>query len=103
MAQNATPRSSFAAMYYPRPQIPDPLNGYRLRAVAPSGTIAGLFAQTDGTRGVWKAPAGTAATLTNVPSLTYKMTDAENGVLNPLGINWLRSGSTPRCPAGPST
>lgn len=91
MAQNATLRSSYAAMYYPRPQIPDPLNGYRLRAVAPSGTIAGLFAQTDGTRGVWKAPAGTAATLTNVPSLTYKMTDAENGVLNPLGINCLRS------------
>jgi uncharacterized protein len=91
LAQNATLRSSYAALYYPRPQIPDPLNGYRLRSVAASGTIAGLYAQTDGTRGVWKAPAGTAATLTNVAALAYKMTDAENGVLNPLAINCLRS------------
>ncbi len=91
LAQNATLRSSYAALYFPRPQIPDPLNGYRLRYVGPSGTIAGLYAQTDGTRGVWKAPAGTAATLTNVPSLAYTMTDAENGVLNPLAINCLRS------------
>jgi len=87
----ATLRSSYAAMYYPRPQIPDPLNSYRLRSVGPSGTIAGLYAQTDGTRGVWKAPAGTAATLTGVPALTYNMTDAENGVLNPLAINGLRT------------
>jgi Bacteriophage tail sheath protein len=91
LAQYATLRSSYAALYYPRPQIPDPLNGYRLRSVGPSGTIAGLYAQTDGTRGVWKAPAGTAATLTNVSSLAYKMTDAENGALNPLAINCLRS------------
>ena len=91
LAQNSTLRSSYAALYYPRPQISDPLNGYRLRAVGPSGTIAGLYAQTDGTRGVWKAPAGTAATLANVSSLAYKMTDAENGALNPLAINCLRS------------
>jgi uncharacterized protein len=91
LAQNSTLRSSYAALYYPRPQIPDPLNGYRLRSVGPSGTIAGLYAQTDGTRGVWKAPAGTAATLTNVSALAYKMTDAENGALNPLAINCLRS------------
>jgi uncharacterized protein len=91
LAQNATLRSSYAALYYPRPQIPDPLSGYRLRAVGPSGTMAGVYAQTDGTRGVWKAPAGTAATLTGVPALTYNMTDAENGVLNPLAINGLRT------------
>ena len=36
---------------------------------------------------MWKAPAGTAATLSGVQSLVYKMTDAENGVLNPLGLN----------------
>jgi phage tail sheath protein FI len=91
LAQNLTLRSSYAALYYPRPMIPDPMNGYRLRSVAASGTIAGLCAQTDGARGVWKAPAGTAATLTNVAALSYKLTDAENGVLNPLGINCLRS------------
>jgi phage tail sheath protein FI len=91
LSNNSTLRSSYAALYYPRPQIPDPLNGYRLRPVAASGTVAGLYAQTDGARGVWKAPAGTAASLVNVSALTYKMTDAENGVLNPLGINCLRT------------
>jgi len=99
VSQNSTLRSSYAALYFPRPQIPDPLNNYRLRSVAASSTIAGLYAQTDGTRGVWKAPAGTAATLVNVSALDYLtqsntpavMTDAENGVLNPLGINCLRS------------
>jgi uncharacterized protein len=91
LAQNSNLRSSYAALYYPRPQIPDPLNGYRLRSVAASGTMAGLYATTDGSRGVWKAPAGTSATLANVNALTYNMTDAENGVLNPLAINALRS------------
>ena len=91
LTQYATLRSSYAALYFPRTEIPDPLNGYQLRAVGPSGTIAGLYAQTDGTRGVWKAPAGTAATLTNVAALTYTMTDPENGVLNQQAINCLRS------------
>lgn len=88
---NATLRSSHAAVYVPRPQIPDPVNNYRLRTVAPSGTIAGLYATTDGSRGVWKAPAGTTATLTNVTALAYVLNDAENGALNPLAINCLRS------------
>jgi phage tail sheath protein FI len=91
LAQNATLRSANAALYYPRPEIPDPVNGFRPRAVPPSGTIAGLYARTDAARGVWKAPAGTEATLTNVNALTYKMIDAENGTLNPQAINCLRS------------
>jgi phage tail sheath protein FI len=89
--QNATLRSKNAALYFPRIDIPDPLNGFRLRASPPSGTIAGLYARIDGTRGVWKAPAGTEATLTNVQKLEYKLTDPENGVLNPLAINCLRN------------
>ena len=71
--------------------IADQLNGFRLRKVAPSGTVAGLWARTDGARGVWKAPAGTEATLTGVQQLEYKLTDPENGVLNPLAINCLRT------------
>lgn len=86
----STLRSSYAALYYPRPRIPDPLNGFRLRSVAASGTIAGIYARTDTQRGVWKAPAGTTSTLINAPALTYQLTDAENGELNPLGINCLR-------------
>jgi uncharacterized protein len=91
LAQNSNLRSSYAALYYPRPQIPDPLSNYRLRSVAASGTMAGLYASTDGSSGVWKAPAGTATQLVNVSALTYQVTDPENGVLNPLAINCLRS------------
>jgi phage tail sheath protein FI len=39
---------------------------------------------------VWKAPAGQEATLTGVTGLSVPLTDAENGELNPLGINCLR-------------
>ncbi|MGD2011668.1 MAG: phage tail sheath C-terminal domain-containing protein, partial [Desulfobacterales bacterium] len=63
----------------------------RLRSVGASGTIAGLYARTDATRGVWKAPAGIEAALRNVPDLDYRLTDPENGQLNPLGFNCLRT------------
>jgi uncharacterized protein len=80
-----------AALFFPRLRIPDPLNEFRLRSVGASGTMAGLFARTDSTRGVWKAPAGTEATLRNVPDLEYVLSDPENGALNPLAINCLRN------------
>ncbi|HWM24571.1 MAG TPA: phage tail sheath C-terminal domain-containing protein [Chthoniobacterales bacterium] len=79
-----------AAVYFPSLEIPDPLNEYRPRIVGPSGTVAGIFARTDAARGVWKAPAGTDATLRGA-TLTVKLTDLENGALNPLGINALRN------------
>jgi hypothetical protein len=79
------------AAFFPRLRLPDPLNDYNLRTFAPCGVVAGLYAQTDATRGVWKAPAGIAATLAGVQSLVYKMSDAENGVLNPLGLNCFRT------------
>jgi uncharacterized protein len=88
---NAGLRSSNAALYFPRFKIADPLSGFRLRDVAPSGTMAGLYARTDASRGVWKAPAGTDATLGGVQQVDYTLTDGENGVLNPLAINCLRN------------
>lgn len=90
MTANSALRHRNAAVYFPRLRMPDPLNGNRPRAVGPSGTVAGLWARTDGARGVWKAPAGTDARLRNVDSLAYLLTDLENGVLNPLGVNALR-------------
>jgi uncharacterized protein len=84
-------RSDYAALYFPRVDIADPLNNYALRKVAPSGTMAGIYARTDSARGVWKAPAGTDASLTGVQKLEYNLTDGENGVLNPLAINCLRN------------
>lgn len=79
-----------AAVYFPRIQMPDPLNDNRLRSVGASGTMAGIYARTDGERGVWKAPAGLDAVLRNVQGLDVPLTDAENGVLNPVAINALR-------------
>ena len=79
------------AAFWPRLRLPDPLNKNNLRTFAPSGVVAGVYAMTDGTRGVWKAPAGISATLNGVQSMTYKLTDPENGLLNPLGLNCFRT------------
>ena len=78
------------AVYYPRLVMPDPLQSYRPRNVAPSGTMAGVYARTDSRRGIWKAPAGSEAVLQGV-ELASKMTDDQNGQLNPLGVNCLRA------------
>ncbi len=91
IAANSSLRHRNAALFYPRVRIPDPLDNFRLRPVGASGTMAGVFARTDATRGVWKAPAGTEAVLRNVPELDDVLTEGENGVLNQLGINCLRS------------
>lgn len=84
-------RSRNAALFFPRIRQPNPLREGRMEEFAPSGAIAGVFARTDTLRGVWKAPAGTEATLVGVPQLEVNLTDAENGELNPLGINCLRA------------
>jgi phage tail sheath protein FI len=87
----ALPKTNYAAVYYPWIQIADPLQGGRLRTVAPGGTVAGVYARTDSARGVWKAPAGTEAALVGVQGVEYVLTDRENGVLNPRGANCLRN------------
>jgi phage tail sheath protein FI len=91
MADNGTLRHRNAAVYFPRARIPDPLRQNRPRSIGASGMIAGLWARTDTERGVWKAPAGTDARLRGVEALAYNLSDAENGVLNPLGVNCLRN------------
>jgi Bacteriophage tail sheath protein len=78
-----------AAVFFPQVTISDPAGGPD-RTVGPIGTVAGVFARTDTLRGVWKAPAGVDASLAGVRSLTVALTDAENGDLNPLGVNCLR-------------
>lgn len=86
----ALPKTDHGAVYYPWIYASDPLNNGKLRLSPPSGTIAGLYARTDSTRGVWKAPAGTEASLVGVQRVDYLLTDAENGILNPLGVNCIR-------------
>lgn len=80
-----------AAAFFPRLRQGDPLAENRLADFAACGAIAGIVARTDAQRGVWKAPAGQAASFAGVHALTYTLTDAQNGVLNPLGLNCLRT------------
>jgi len=79
--------SKNAAIYFPRYLRPGPAGDAVSSAV---GAVAGVLARTDAERGVWKAPAGIETTLRGVPRLSVHLTDAENGLLNPLGVNCLR-------------
>jgi phage tail sheath protein FI len=53
--------------------------------------VAGIFARTDSQRGVWKAPAGTLASIGGIVGQATLLTNDENGELNPLGVNCLRT------------
>ena len=81
--------SKNAAIYFPRVKVPDLLDNLQLKEVGPSGSIAGVYARTDLGRGVWKAPAGIDALL-QVTEISTILSDDDNGLLNPLGINCLR-------------
>jgi phage tail sheath protein FI len=85
------PAARNAALYFPCVRMVDPLRDSRVDTFVPSGIIAGVIARTDVARGVWKAPAGLDAALNGVHDLQVNLNDLENGQLNPLGINCLRS------------
>jgi uncharacterized protein len=85
------PGARNAALYFPRIVAADPLRDGQLDTFVPCGVVAGTIARTDATRGVWKAPAGTDAALRGAQAFSVKLTDGDNGQLNPLGVNSLRS------------
>ena len=78
-----------SALYFPRIKAFD--KDGNIKEFAPSGAVAGVFARTDVQRGVWKAPAGTDASLSGAVGLSIALTDLENGRLNQLGVNSLRT------------
>ncbi|MBI5958672.1 MAG: phage tail sheath subtilisin-like domain-containing protein [Chloroflexi bacterium] len=78
--------TSYAALYYPW-VIVSTDDGFR--AVPPSGHVAGVIARTDLTIGPHRAPANYV--LNGVQALSTPVGTAEQGVLNPLGINCLRA------------
>ncbi len=84
-------RNANGTVYFPRVLMADPLQENRAREFAPCGAIAGVIARTDTQRGIWKAPAGVSTTLLGVQGFSVNITDGEQGRLNPLGINCLRS------------
>jgi phage tail sheath protein FI len=80
-----------AALYFPCVRQIDPLRDNQIDTFVPCGIVAGIMARTDTARGVWKAPAGLEAALNGVQGLQLNLNDLENGRLNQLGINCLRS------------
>jgi len=82
--------SAYAAFYYPWIKVENPigLNGDAEVFIPPSGHIAGVWARTDESRGVWKAPAND--TIRGCLDVAYGVTQNEQSVLNPIGINCIR-------------
>jgi hypothetical protein len=85
------PRQSeggYGAFYFPWITIRDPFNPQRIVNVPPSGHLAGIYARTDATRGVHKAPANEP--IRGALNVTYRVTHAEQGPLNQAGVNCIR-------------
>lgn len=82
--------SAFATLYYPWITVDNPVgvNGDKEVLVPPCGHVAGVWARTDATRGVWKAPAND--TIRGVLDVERAVTQNEQSLLNPLGINCIR-------------
>lgn len=85
--------SNFSGLYWPHVVVGDPVGVGRnpTTILPPAAFVAGLFARTDGQRGVWKAPAGTDATLALTVNLEHQLNDLHSDELNPVGINALRT------------
>jgi phage tail sheath protein FI len=86
------PESQNGALYFPYQVSSDPVTASNI-PVAPSGFVAGIYAATDNSRGVWKAPAGLATNLLNTlgPVNAGVMNDLQQGVLNLQSVNCLRT------------
>ena len=91
------PTSEYSALYYPWMQVVNPNYDLEnnntvpaLYYIPPSGFAAGLWARTDGVRGVWKAPAGLGATLFGALRAEYLVGSDQQDQLNPEGVNCIR-------------
>ncbi|HUS16858.1 MAG TPA: phage tail sheath subtilisin-like domain-containing protein [Chloroflexia bacterium] len=80
--------SSYAALYYPWIEVNDPTTN-RPMLVPPAGHMAGVWARSDNTRGVHKAPANEV--VRGATGLAYNVTKGEQDTLNPIGVNCIRA------------
>src|SRR6187397_426752 len=80
--------SKYAALYWPWVKVMNPLSG-QAEFMPPSGSMAGIWARNDDTRGVHKAPANEV--IRGAISLELNLTKAEHDQLNPAGINCIRA------------
>jgi len=82
--------SAFAAFYYRWIKVENPVgsNGDAQVVIPPSGHVAGVWARTDESRGVWKAPAND--TMRGVLDIERSVSQNEQSLLNPIGVNCIR-------------
>ncbi|MFD1565131.1 phage tail sheath family protein [Haloarchaeobius amylolyticus] len=80
--------SSYAAYYYPWVEAADPSTN-RTKLVPPGGHVAGIFARSDVEHGVHKAPANEV--VQGILGVQHTITKGEQDVLNPKGVNCIRS------------
>ena len=78
----------YGAFYFPWITVKDPADPTKLVNAPPSGHVAGIYARTDFTRGVHKAPANER--VSGALNVTYRITRQEQEVLNPAGVNCIR-------------
>ena len=81
---------SYSASYGPWIIIPDPRRIGTTISVPPGGAVAGMIARIDATVGVFRAPAGIVADLSNAVGVQTKFSDTELGDLNSRNINIIR-------------
>jgi len=79
--------SDYCAMYHPWLEVFDPLDK-KSTYIPPSGSVMGIFARTDNTRGVHKAPANEI--VSNCTGLYCNYNVGEQDQLNPKGVNLIR-------------
>jgi phage tail sheath protein FI len=85
--------SKNAALYWPHVKVADPLVDNRDKVIPPLGHIAGVYARTDATKNVAKAPAGTVdGALRFITGLEVETTQGDRDIVYPNKINPLVSG-----------
>lgn len=80
--------STYAAFYHPWLQVFDPLDKKNIM-VPPSGSVMGIYARSDNTRGVHKAPANEV--VRGCTGLDCQFSKGEQDILNPKGVNLIRA------------
>lgn len=80
--------STYAAFYHPWLQVFDPLDKKNVM-VPPSGSVMGIYARSDNSRGVHKAPANEV--VKGCTGLECQFNKGEQDILNPKGVNLIRS------------
>lgn len=79
--------TNYGALYHPWLEIFDPLDKKNI-AIPPSGSIMGIYARSDNTRGVHKAPANEVVRA--CVGLDCQFNKGEQDILNPKGVNLIR-------------